>query len=169
MPDPARVRIVTASGELEISGDASVLAKYDPDIRKLLDQLTSGVPIQGASRAGAAAGTGNGVARPAGGTAGGPLGMDMDFGELVHRLPKAATAVDKILLAGRYVQQSSAGQVFSTRDANQLLIDQGIKIANPSQSLTNALKAKRVFKTNGAYRVSQSGDQHLVEMLGSDS
>jgi hypothetical protein len=71
-----------------------------------------------------------------------------------------------MLVAGWYVQQASADKTFSTGDANQLLLGQGIKLSNPSQSLKNAIGAKRVFKVGKGYKVSKTGEEHLKTLMG---
>jgi hypothetical protein len=48
------------------------------------------------------------------------------------------------------------------------LTEQGVKVGNPSQCVRQNLAAKRVFKHLGRYRVSQTGLDHLRQMLGDD-
>ena len=90
---------------------------------------------------------------------------DLEFGEALFMLPDAASGTDKILLAGKFAQIVSDNNTFDTREANQLLIGQGIKLANPSQSLKNNLKAKRAFKFEGRFRVSRDGESHLESLI----
>jgi hypothetical protein len=72
-----------------------------------------------------------------------------------------------MLLAGAFAQSASDDNAFTTGEANQLLIEQGIKVGNPSQCMTNNLKAKRVFKVPGnKYRVSKQGHEHLQKLGG---
>jgi hypothetical protein len=90
------------------------------------------------------------------------------FGELLHRLPRAASDVDRVLLAGYFSYLRSADKSFSTGDANGLLTEQGVKVGNPSQSVRQNLAAKRVFKHQGRYRVSQTGVDYLRQLLGAE-
>jgi len=46
------------------------------------------------------------------------------------------------------------------------ITEQGVKIGNPSQSVKQNLVAKRVFRHQRRYRVSQIGIDHLVQLLG---
>ena len=54
----------------------------------------------------------------------------------------------------------------ATGEANTLLTDQGIKVGNPSQCVKQNLVAKRVFKHQRRYRVSQTGLDQLRQLLG---
>jgi hypothetical protein len=76
-------------------------------------------------------------------------------------LAKNASQSDKILLAGSFAAQGTGDKTFSTSEASALLVEQGIKLSNPSQSLKNNLAAKRVFKQGNRFRVSKIGEDHL--------
>jgi hypothetical protein len=90
-----------------------------------------------------------------------------EFGDFIHRLPASATDVDRMLAAGFYVQQLSDDDAFGTSDANRRLVEQGVKIGNPSQCVRQSLVAKRVFLVKrGRFRVSQIGRQHLRHLIG---
>lgn len=89
------------------------------------------------------------------------------FGEWVHRLPRSATDVDRMLAAGHFAQKRRTDRAFATGEANALLTEQGIKVGNPSQCIKQNLVAKRVFKHEGRYRVSQHGVEHLRRLFGS--
>lgn len=90
------------------------------------------------------------------------------FGELLHRLPRTVTDVDRILVAGHFAQSRRADRSFTTGEANALLADQGVKIGNPSQCVKQNLVARRIFKHEGRYRVAQQGLDQLRHLLGSD-
>jgi hypothetical protein len=92
----------------------------------------------------------------------------LTFGELLHRLPRAASDVDRVLVAGWFGYMRSADKSFSTGEANALLTEQGVKVGNPSQSVRQNLSAKRVFKHQGRYRVSQTGLDYLSQLLGAE-
>jgi hypothetical protein len=85
---------------------------------------------------------------------------------LLNRLPRGATDVDRMLLAGYSAQQNGADTGFGTGEANALLSEQGVKVDNPAQCVKQNLLAKRVFKHQGRYRVSQIGLDHLRQLLG---
>ena len=93
-----------------------------------------------------------------------------NFGEYLHRLPSAATEVDKILAAGFYCETISADGSFSTAEANRRLVEHGIKVGNASQCVKQSLTARRVFTlAKGQYKVSQEGRRYLQRLIGSEA
>jgi hypothetical protein len=89
------------------------------------------------------------------------------FGELLQALPRNAADVDRMLLAGLFLQRRAAERAFTTADANRLLLEHGIKLGNPSQSVKQNLVAKRAFAVQrGRYRVAQGGLSHLEQLTG---
>lgn len=160
MVEQARVRISLSAGELEVEGDEAFLAQYAEAINTLIGRLEDrpiqlSTPVQ----------TGGGGASPSGVQA--PTAEEREFGEVLHSLPSGASGSDRMLVAGWYAQRTSADNAFSTGDANQLLLGQGIKLSNPSQALKGAIGAKRVFKVGSRYRVSRTGEEHLRSLIGS--
>lgn len=154
----ASVRISLSAGELEIRGSEDFVAKYDGVVDELLDKLRD-VPVTSVATNVTAP---NGSSGGGGGaTNGGEL---PPFGEMLHRLPSDATGTDRILLAGLYAQRDSADSTFATAEANKMLIEQGIKLSNPTQSLNNAQSAKRVFKVGKRWKVAKPGEDHLKSM-----
>jgi hypothetical protein len=89
-----------------------------------------------------------------------------EFPEALHRLNTSASASDKILVAGRFVQLSSSDKTFSTFEANKLLTDQGVKLTNASQAVSNAQASKRVFKVGKRFRLSQTGEDYVKQLIG---
>ena len=149
----ARLRINLAQREFEVEGSESFVKVYAERLDQLLARLTAS--SEDASRAPAAS-------RPEGDG----LSMAGTFGELLQRLPRAATDVDRILVAGYFAQQNGADNGFGTGEANTLLTEQGVKVGNPSQCVKQNLLAKRVFKHQGRYRVSQIGLDYLRQLIG---
>ncbi|MGH1480749.1 MAG: hypothetical protein ACRBM6_18790 [Geminicoccales bacterium] len=92
--------------------------------------------------------------------------MPGHIGEWLEHLPRSSTDVDRMLLAGYFAQLRSGDQSFGTGEANTLLTDQGIKVGNPSQCVKQNLVAKRVFRHQRRYRVSQTGLDQLRQLLG---
>lgn len=91
------------------------------------------------------------------------------FGEFIQKLPVSATEVDRMLAAGFWVQRRSADDAFATAEASRRLTEQGIKLGNPSQCVRQSLAARRVFAVQrGRFRVSQSGRQHLRQLVGAE-
>ena len=84
------------------------------------------------------------------------------FGEYFHTFPSSITQVDKILIAGFYVQKNSSENSFTTETANKLLIEQGIKLSNAAASINQNKDAKRLFVVSkGSFRVSQPGEEYI--------
>jgi hypothetical protein len=72
----------------------------------------------------------------------------------------------QILVAGQYAAMAHGDQTFPTAEASRLLVEQGIKLTNPAQSMTNNLKAKRVFKQGKGYKISREGTERINQLLG---
>jgi len=159
MAGEARVRISLGSGDLEVEGTEEFVAQYDDAIQAMIGRLKE-QPVQAAAGAAAPA------FAPAAHGAAAPDIAGREFGEVLHALSTNASGSDQMLVAGWYVQLGSADATFSTGAANQLLLGQGIKLSNPSQSLKNAIAAKRVFKVGKGYKVSKSGEEYLKTLIG---
>jgi hypothetical protein len=149
----AKLRINLAQREFEVEGSESFVRTYAEQLDQLLARLTEQP---------AAAPQAPGPVRPNGDA----LPDTGTFGELLQRLPRTATDVDRMLVAGYFAQQRGADNGFATGEANTLLTEQGIKVGNPSQCVKQNLLAKRVFKHQGRYRVSQIGLDHLRQLVG---
>jgi hypothetical protein len=149
----AKLRINLTQREFEVEGSESFVRAYAERLDQLLARLTEQPAAtrktQGSIRP-------DGDALPDAGT----------FGELLQRLPRTATDVDRMLVAGYFAQQRGADNGFATGEANTLLTEQGVKLGNPSQCVKQNLLAKRVFKHQGRYRVSQIGLDHLHQLVG---
>ena len=144
---PARLRINLAQREFEVAGSEAFVRAYAERFEALLERLDGepAAPPAGGARAAAPADS---------------------FGQLVQLLPRGVSDVDRVLVAGQFVQARHADRSFSTGEANALLTEQGIKVGNPSQCVKQNLVARRVFKHQGRYRVSQGGLDHLRHLLG---
>jgi hypothetical protein len=148
----AKLRINLAQREFEVEGSEGFVRTYADRLDQLLGRLSE--------QPGAAPPPNSGAPESS------ALPSTQSFGELLHRLPRGASDVDRMLIAGHFVQQRAADNAFSTGEANALLTEQGIKVGNPSQCVKQSLMAKRVFKHQGRYRVSQTGADHLRQLLG---
>jgi hypothetical protein len=154
MSERARLRVNLAQSEFEVEGSEAFVRTYAERFDALLDRLGHARP-----------------AEPAAAVAPAPCAPAVPvepktLGELLHHLPRSATDVDRMLLAGHFAQSRFADASFSTGEANTLLTEQGVKIGNPSQSVKQNLVAKRVFRHQRRYRVSQIGIDYLVQLLG---
>jgi hypothetical protein len=154
----ARLRINLSQREFEVEGSEAFVRTYVERFDGWLGRLDDRVEPEPASTGPRAA--------PA------PPRRDghgaESFGQLLHRLPRAASDVDRMLAAGYFAHIRSADKSFSTGEASALLTEQGVKVGNPSQCVKQNLTAKRVFKHLGRYRVSQTGLEYLRQMLGDD-
>ena len=148
----ARLRINLSQREFEVEGSEAFVTAYVERFDGWLARLDHAGGPPAAARPEA-------TPRPVGART---------FGELLHQLPRAASDVDRMLVAGYFGHLRSADKSFSTGEANALLTEQGIKVGNPSQCVRQNLAAKRVFKHQGRYRVSQTGLDHLRQLLGAE-
>jgi hypothetical protein len=155
----ARLRINLSQREFEVEGSEAFVKGYAQRFEAWLGRLDGPVEAPAAPQAAPKV-----VRTPA--RASGPAAEN--FGELLQRLPRAASDVDRMLAAGYFAHMRSADKSFSTGEANTLLTEQGVKVGNPSQCVRQNLAAKRVFKHLGRYRVSQTGLAYLRQMLGDD-
>jgi hypothetical protein len=88
------------------------------------------------------------------------------FGEYFHEMPKKSKDADKILLAGQFVQSKSSDNLFSTREASNALLEQGVKLSNSSVFVSQNERAKYIIKiSKGKFRVSKTGLEHIEELL----
>lgn len=160
----ARLRVNLAQGEFEVEGSEAFVRDYAARIEELLGRLgapgETDTPPAPASSAPAVA-----APAPAASTVAGEPAVP--FGELLQALPRNATDVDRMLLAGLHLQRRAAERAFTTADANRLLLEHGVKLGNPSQSVKQNLVAKRAFAVQrGRYRVAQGGLGHLEQLTG---
>jgi hypothetical protein len=149
-----RIRINLSQREFEVEGSEAFVRSFADRFEELLATIDLEVPPDPPDPLGA------------------PRTVDSNptlgsFGEFILRLPSSSTDVDKMLAAGFYMQSTSVDDAFGTSDANKRLLEQGIKLGNPSQCVKQSLLAKRVFQVSkGRYRVSQPGRGHLRQLLG---
>ncbi len=147
----AKLRVNLQAGEFEVEGSEAFVERYSARIEALLRRLGRPTTNMDAVEAMAI----------------GPDDEPLPFGSWLQRLPRTATDVDRMLLAGWRLQEATAENWFATADANRLLIEHGIKLGNPSQSVKQNLIAKRAFLVQrGRYRVAQDGVRHLEQLTG---
>ncbi len=161
-----RLKINLSSGEFEVEGSEAFVERYVERIDALFAGLATGKRAGPTISDSSAIGNGGSAspARPTNGVAGATA--PSHIGEWLEHLPRSATDVDRMLLAGYFAQLRSGDQSFGTGEAAALLLDQGIKVGNPSQCVKQNLVAKRVFKHQRRYRVSQTGHDQLRQLLG---
>ena len=151
--DQAKLRVNLAQREFEVTGSEAFVREYADRIEALLELLAGSAPLPMVASEPS-------VREPEGETLG-------EFGAFVQRLPSTATEVDTMLAAGYFAQAVGSDDTFATAEANKRLLEQGIKLGNPSQCVRQSLIAKRVFLVGrGRFRVSQHGRAHLRQLLG---
>ena len=153
-----RVSVSIGNCQLDLEGSEQFIAQYEEPLQRMLNRLASDVA--------------DAVDPPSPQMTGSSLGhtstlSDLEFGEALHLLG-STSGTDQILLAGRYAQDAAEDRAFSTGEANQMLIDQGVKLANPSTAMKRNLTSKRVFKIGGRFRMSRMGEDHLASLLQDD-
>jgi hypothetical protein len=91
--------------------------------------------------------------------------VHQEFGEFLNGFRSDATSVDHVLIAGAYVQARESDRTFTTKTVNQLLIDQHVKVTNPSECVRRLTQSKRAFVVSeGRFRVSKSGFDHITSL-----
>lgn len=160
MTTDARLRISLSTGEFEVEGPATFIAQYDQVARQLLARLHESPPDAFKSPD-----SGDGAAASQPTAAFNGNGTWPEFGEAIHKLPRNASGTDLILVAGYYASMTHADQTFATSEASKLLVEQSIKVANPSQSLKNNLGSKKVFKVGSRFKISREGIERINQLL----
>lgn len=151
-----RISVTVGDRQLDLEGPEPFIANYADALQRMLDRLVRDVATSTDSPPPTEAGA-KGSHEPSPG--------HMEFGEALQML-RSTSGTDQILLAGKFVQDESEDRTFDTRDANQMLIDQSVKLANASNSIKRNLTRKRVFKVGGRFRVSRTGEQYLASLFG---
>lgn len=168
MENKAKIRINLNLREFEIEGSETFINSHSAKIESFLEILKTAPPIapepkphhkEKESTEGKAAKTpsvhkGNSDSIPD------------TFGEYYHDMPKKSKEADKILLAGHFIQSKSDDNLFSTREASSVLLEQGVKLSNPAVFIGQCEKSKHIIKiSKGKFRVSKTGLEHIAELL----
>lgn len=165
MENKAKIRINLNSREFEIEGSEEFINSHSVKIDNFLELLkNSPIPaiVEQPIISNQVANTNKPIAQS-------NSEMPDNFGEYYHQIPKTAKDSDKMLIAGHFAQQISSENSFGTKDATTLLLDQGVKLSNPSMFLTQNVKTKYIIKlTKGKFRVSKSGTEHIQKLLSGD-
>jgi len=146
-----RVRANKSTGELEIEGPIQAVTEWWEKLWPEVSQPT----VAPNSLPGS-------LARVSALPAANNINMPEVFGEFYTEFRSEITDVDKVLIAAAFVQSKDQERVFSTKAANQTLLDQNIKVTNASQNVRRLIDTKRVFVvSDGKFRVSASGFEYL--------
>lgn len=153
-----RVRVSRSAGELEIEGSPD-------DVQTWWDKLWPEISSKSSSPA-APPPSGGGRAIPA---QAGNSDIPEVFGEYYSEFRTDISDIDKVLVAAAFSQSKDPERTFSTKGANQLLIDQNIKVSNASESVRRLIQGKRAFVvTDGKFRISAGGLTHLATLKVAD-
>lgn len=139
-----RIRVEVGGKALELEGDEEFLGRYTKELDGLLGEL--GGPASGPRQA---------LVQPG--------SVPDTFGEFMLSVPSAATDTDRVLAAVYFVAGGMPSKTVTTKEANDLLLSQGYKLSNPSQSIKNSIVAKRLFRHESGVRLSQSGVKYVNE------
>jgi hypothetical protein len=144
-----RVRASRSTGELEVEGPPELVKEWWEKIWPLMGAGPMPMPQVAVGRG-----------QPNTSTA--PSATPAVFGEYYNEFRSDITDVDRVLVAGAFVQLQDEDRTFTTKAANQLLLDQNTKIGNASESVRRLIASKRAFVvSDGRFRVSTNGFEHL--------
>lgn len=150
-----RVRAIRSTGELEVEGSPALVKEW---WEKLWPQMGVGMVAPSEQPRGEAQ-----PSQPAGSSS--PPAV---FGEFYNEFRADITDVDRVLISAAFFQLQDAERTFTTKGANQLLLDQNTKVGNASECVRRLIAAKRAFVvTDGRFRVSQTGFEHLKTLKAS--
>ena len=152
-----RVRANRSTGELEVEGPSQLVTEWWDRLWPVLSEgaRAPALPVASTQRHGLIPLAGNSQ-------------YPEVFGEFYSEFRSDVTDVDKVLIAGAFAQGREPERFFTTKIANQLLIDQNIKVANASENVRRLLQTKRVFVViEGKFRVSAAGLEYLKTLKAS--
>lgn len=150
----ARIRISIRNGEIEIEGSEAFIQEYMDKFKDLIEYFKTnpGVIIPAQKEL---------IDQTHLATTPIENGFPETFGEYLLTFKNSISDVNRILIAGYFIQKRNADNSFTTNEASQLLIEQGIKVANPSASVTKNKDKQYVIKIGKAFRVSQKGMNYI--------
>jgi ABC-type uncharacterized transport system permease subunit len=160
----ARIRVSLTTGEFEIEGSETFVSQYADSIGYVLQRLLEdgpSVPVPAAAPVITPVAAGSGSAPTV-------SSADEPFGQVLHSFT-SKSGTDQILLAGYFHAKTTSDGTFATNEAHKLLIEQGIKLSNASQSMKNNLTSKRAFKVGSRFKIAKTGLDYLNTLGVSES
>lgn len=159
MENSARIRVNLSTKEYEVEGSEQFVKEYAEKIENQLLNLTS-ERLSGPKSTSDFEENGSLQVTQ-------KEDIPETFGEYLNSFSKVNTDVDRVLLAGYFIQRQSTENSFITRDASKLLLEQGIKPANTTRCITNNKNTKKVIVlSKGRFRVSQIGIEYIKNLRG---
>lgn len=159
--DSVTVRINFSAGEVEVSGSNALVKEW-------LEKLDTYVKEFGQRHLGAACQVPPRAHGSQALTVTAPAQIPEVFGEYYHQFPSSISDVDRVLIAGRFLEGTNPDGAFSTREARALLEAQRIHVSNVSECVKRNQAARRVFSVEtGRFRVSASGLEYLGSLSSS--
>lgn len=160
-----RVRINLASGEIEIQGSEEFVERQLSNLESLISTLSYNNRLQTQSPSSPE----GKVDKETTTTTTEPQLPDT-FGEWLNQFPDDINDSEKALIAAYYIQMKSADNEFKTFEVNKILKEQGVKLANTSNSIKRLVSRKLAFTTRkegkiSYYRLSKNGREHLASLL----
>jgi len=157
-----RIRANRSTGELEIEGPSEAVTewweKLWPEVKDPVGPVAVPPTVMPVSQGGSVA---KARALPAANGA----QMPEVFGEFYTEFRSDITDVDKVLVAAAFIQGRDQERAFTTKAANQALLDQNVKVTNASENVRRLIQTKRVFVVSGGrYRVSAGGFEYLSSL-----
>jgi hypothetical protein len=167
MSDGLEISVNFTTREFSVSGPNESVEKWTERFLDLLDRSPSAHSEVHTEAGGPAAG-------PATSPAASPVAelsdMPETFGEYLHNFGKDVSHNDHVLIAGHFAQAKSGDNSFATGDVNDLLVEQGIRLPNPSNAVKRNVDARRVFAIGPRrFRVSRNGIEHLWTLRNGES
>ncbi len=158
----ARIRIGIKNGEVEIEGSEAFIHEYMDKFEDLIEYFKTNPCVSTPAQKELIDQT------PLATT---PIenGLPEAFGEYLLTFKNSISDVDRILISGFFIQKRNTNNSFTTNEASQLLIEQGIKVKNPSASVTKNKDKQFVIKVGKAFRVSQKGISHIESLRGNQT
>lgn len=159
----ARIRINFSTHEFEFEGSETFITKYLDKFEDVIESF-KGKPITKSTP---------GKVKPEG-IKTIPLDSEVPekFGEYLQKYSDTSD-VNKVLIAAYFAELKSDDKTFKTAEADMLLKEQSIKVANPSACIKMHLDKKRIFvhakhaKKENKYKVSKKGKEFLDTLLAS--
>lgn len=171
---PARARINFKTGEVELEGSEQFVQGQLANIDAIADYITllatdNSLDEESIVEQEEIAAVAEEEQEKLASTSERELQVPNTFGEWLHGFKDDINDLEKALITAYYVQKQSPQNDFKTSEVNKFLQEHGVKLSNPSNSLTRLTEKKLLFQTrkNGKLkymRVSSDSVNHLKSL-----